>query len=381
MKTKSGILQDMIGDIIAETDKITYFGKDGVVRSILNATANTMVELWNDIYQIKRGLHVATGAGADLDLLASRWGLTRLGASKSSVIMLLNGPAATIIPTGTIIISSINPSLQYKTLNTVSLGTANPDIQRPINAESIGDIVIAESLNEGSSTKVNAKELTQFLVPIPGVTVTNLAPSQGGADVESDEELRTRILSQIDLFAQGTQAFYEACARSANPSVLLSKPVTLSSGAIIISLVKNNLSNYTPQELTIISDYIYANQRALQNITCINASRRSIEISGAIFLQPNYSAITAFSNIATKIANYISSIFGFAAEINYNQIVTEIMKAEGVVGVDLSRFYINNLKESVRCGIQEVPVFTYLQILDTSSNVTQESITQSYLIV
>lgn len=381
MKTKSEILQDMIGDIIAETDNITYFGKDGVVRSILNATANTIVEMWNDIYQTKRGLHATTAAGADLVLLGSRWGLTRLTASKSSVILLFNGTASTIIPAATVIKSSINPTVQFATQNQIVLGAANPGIVRPIGAASIGDIVIAESTITGSSTKVSAKELTELLVPITGVTVTNLAPSLGGADAESDEELRTRILSQIDLFAQGTQAFYEACARAANETVLLAKPLALSNNSIIVSLVKNNLSNYTAAELTTISDYIYANQRALQNITAINASRRSIEISGAIYLQPNYSPTTAFSNIAAKIADYVTSKFGFAAEINYNDVITEIMKAEGVIGIDLSRFFINNAKENIRCSIEEVPVFTYLQMLDTSNNITQEPITQSYLIV
>lgn len=381
IKQQNEILKELTDDFIAEQDGVTSLGKEASVRAFLNATAHVIYELWNDIYQTKRGLHVATATGADLDLLATRWGVTRLGATTSSDVLLFNGPATTVIPTGTIIKSSINPTVQFATQNQIVLGAANPGIVRPIGAASIGDIVIAESTVTGSSTKVSAKELTELLVPITGVTVTNLAPSLGGADAESDEELRTRILSQIDLFAQGTQAFYEACARAANETVLLAKPLTLSNNSIIVSLVKNNLSNYTAEELTTIAEYIYDNQRALQNITAINASRRSIEISGAIYLQPNYSATTAFSNIASKIADYVTSKFGFAAEINYNDLITEVMKAEGVIGIDLSRFFINNAKENVRCSIEEVPVFTYLQMLDTSNNITQEPITQSYLIV
>jgi uncharacterized phage protein gp47/JayE len=381
IKTKDQILQDMTGDVISETDLVTYFGKDGAVRGILNAAANALVEAWTDIFQIKRGLFVTTAAGDDLDLLASRWELIRLGANTSSAILLFNGPAETVIPVNTIVVSSVNSSLQYQTLSAITLGAANPNIQRPINAASIGDIVLSESLTTGGNTQVASNELAALLIPITGVTVTNLAPSQGGADAESDEDLRTRILSQIDLLAQGTQAFYEACARAANETVLLSKPLLLSNSSIIVSLVKNNLSDYTAGDLTAIADYIYANQRALQKITCINASRKSIEISGPIFLQSGYSPITAFANIATKIADYVASVFDFGAAINYNNLITEVMKAEGVIGIDLSGFFVNNARDNVQCGAEEVPVFTYLGILDTLNNITTQPITQSYLII
>ena len=139
-KTKAQILQDIVGDVIAETDQITYFGKDGVARGLLNAVSNTLVEAWTDIFQTKRGLHITTSAGNDLDLLAARWGLTRLTTRKSSVVLLLNGTATTVIPANTIIVSSINSSVQYQTLKAITLGATNPDIQRPVSAESIGDI-------------------------------------------------------------------------------------------------------------------------------------------------------------------------------------------------------------------------------------------------
>ena len=379
VKTKSEILQDLISDVIAETDEITYFGKDGVARGLLNAVSNTLVETWTDIYQTKRGLHITTAAGAELDLLASRWGITRLGPSKSSVVLLLNGTAETEIPVNTVIVSSINSSIQYQTLRAIMLGTANPDILRPIAAESIGDIVLAESLTDGSNTKVSSQELTRLLVPITGVTATNIAPSQGGADAESDEELRIRILSQVDLFAQGTQAFYEAIAKDADTTILHSIAVENESNGIDIYLVKNSLMNYTQNELDIITATVYDRQRAFQIVTCKNATKKSIEISGVFFLKLGYRQTAVFSNVVSKVADYISSIFGFAAEVNYNNLIVEILKAEGIAGLDLSKFSLNGAQVNVQCAFNEVPVFTYLEFADP--NAIEESINQSYLVV
>lgn len=381
IKTKAQILQEMISDVIAGTDKITYFGKDGVARGILNAVSNILVEVWTDILQTKRGLHVTTAAGADLDLLAKRWGLTRLGARKSSVVLLFNGPAATVIPANTIIVSSINSSIQYQLLKAITLGTANPDLQRPVNAESIGDIVLAESLTTGSNTKVSSQELTRLLVPVTDVTVTNIAPSQGGADAESDGELRTRILSQVDLYAQGTQAFYEAVAKDADTTVLHSTAAKNENNGIDIYLVKNSLMNYTQNELDIITATVYERQRAFQIVTCKNAVKKSIEISGVFFLKLGYTQTVVFSNVVSKVADYISSIFNYSVEVNYNNLIAETLKADGVAGLDLSKFSLNGAQVNVQCLFNEVPVFTYLEFADPNAVEIEEPINQSYLVV
>lgn len=380
-KTKAQILQDMVSDVIAETDQITYFGKDGVARGLLNAVSNTLVEAWTDIFQTKRGLHITTSAGNDLDLLAARWGLTRLTTRKSSVVLLLNGTATTVIPANTIIVSSINSSVQYQTLKAITLGATNPDIQRPVSAESIGDIVLAESLTAGSKTKVNSQELTRLLVPITGVTVTNIAPSRGGADAESDDELRARILSQIDLLAQGTQAFYEAITKDADVTILHSIAAKNDNNGVDIYLIKNSLMDYTQIELDIITAAVYDRQRAFQIVTCKNATKKSIEISGVFFLKLGYTQTAVFSNVVSKVADYISSIFGFAAEVNYNNLIAEILKADGIAGLDLSKFKLNGAQVNVQCLFNEVPVFTYLKFADPNAVIIEEPINQKYLVI
>ena len=380
LKTKDQILQDMISDVIAETDLVTYFGKDGAVRGILNAAANALVEPWTDLFQVKRGLFVTTAAGDDLDLLASKWSLTRLGASFSSDVLLINGPAGTTIPAGTIVVSSVNSNIQYQTLTDVILGTANPNIQRPINALSLGDIVIAKSTTSGSNTQVSSNELTSFLVPITGVTVTNLVPSSGGADAESDADFKARILGQLDLFAQGTQAFYEAAIKNINPNVIKSFAASGKGRNPQIYLVKNDYSLLTDDELSTIQTGVYNLQRAFNDVQCLNASILSIEIRLSVFVNNGYTTESIFSSVSGSIANYIQSIFDFGAVINYSDLVYEILKVDGVAGIDFSQYTINGATQNVRCASNQVPYFSYLTISDMQSSVAR-SVTQRYLVI
>src|SRR4030042_5376718 len=240
-KSKNSILQQLSGDFLAEQDKVTYMGKSGVVRALFSATAALLYELWNDIYQVKRRIQVSTAEGSDLDLLAERHGLTRRAETKSSCILLFNGPSDTVIPTGTIVKSNLN-EVRYQTLIEITLGQNNPAIQRPIYSNALGDIVLTESLITGSNSKVGIKELTIIDPSIEDVEVTNLVPSIGGEDEETDAELRSRILGQLDLLNQGTTDFYKALSRAANGTVLRSLPIyNPLNGGIDIYLVKNSL--------------------------------------------------------------------------------------------------------------------------------------------
>jgi len=380
MKNQKEILSDLSTDSIAAQDKITWFGKDGAFRGLLSAISFMLSELWNDIYQIKRKIQETTATGTDLEILAERKGITRSGATKSAAILLINGIAGTVIPKDTVIVSSVSGE-KYLTVNTITLGGQNPSIERPINSNSIGDIVIAESANTGSKTAVGIKELTEFETAIDGVTsVTNLVISTGGQDKQSDEELRELLKEKYDLLNQGTEAFYEALAKSSESTVLLAKAGLNNTGGISIYLVKSNLSLYSDDELETLSDLIYSRQRAFNSIICTNASRLSIEVNCYLFIKAGVSADTVYSNVASVIADYVAANMDFAGVIKYQGLLNAILDAEGVTGMDLSKFYLNNQQNDLKCTENQVPVFTYLKADYTGGSIS-ETITQSYLVI
>jgi len=366
MKTAGEILKDLIADVIAATNRITYFGKDGVVRAILHAVAYALSELWGSLYQTKRKIFVETAEGTDLDLIATRHGLTRRGVTKASVILLFNGPGTTIIPQGTVVKSNLSGE-EYTTDEAITLGDNNGSIERPIKANTLVDIVIAESVNSGSSVQVEVKELPQLGTPIAGVTVTNLVPSKGGSDAETDDQLRTRIMNYIAILNQGTQAFYEALAQEAEPTIFRAKAAYSPNDlGVKIYLIKNSYATYSGPELTAIEEYVYDNARALSPITCVNASIKGIEVSFQYERNSAITQATIFSSIASSIANYIEGLFDFAATIEFQKILNIIIDTPGVTKLYLNTFKVNNQQEDVLCSSYQVPRFTLLSINDGS---------------
>ncbi|MDQ7818684.1 MAG: baseplate J/gp47 family protein [Melioribacteraceae bacterium] len=381
IKTKLQILQDMISDVIAETDKVTYFGKDGVVRGILNAISNAVVEIWADVYQTQRRLHISTATGSDLEDLATRLGMTRLSVVKSSVVLNFNGPDGTVIPLGTIVVSNIS-GVQYETKAAITLGDNNPNLTRPIFSNSIGDFVIAESIVAGSTSRVNAKELTVLSTPITGVTVINLVPSVGGEDAETDDEFRDRIIKQVDILNQGTSNFYTALARSANANVLKVLPLAnVSNGGVDIHLAKNSLAVFTSQELLDIASYIYDRQRSLNTITCYNVTYKSIEVSCFISTKPGSDFESIYSLIATKISDYINlERMSFGATINYYRILEILTDIDDVIDIDANLLQLNGISDDAECASDELPKFSYLSVTNQAT-AKAENVQQVYQIL
>jgi uncharacterized phage protein gp47/JayE len=364
LKTPGTLLKDLIANVIANTNAISYFGKDGVVRAILNAIAIEISELWNDLYQTTRSIFVDTSSGTKLDELAARNGLTRLGATKSSVVLIFNGPATTVIPSETIVKSNITGQ-QYKTVGSITLGAINPNIQRPIWDNSIGDAVVAESLDTGSKTQVGVEELTQLQSPISGVTLSNIIPSIGGLDAETDEQLRYRIKNRISLLNQGTQQFYETLCKEVEPTVFnafaMFNPLSLGTK---IYLIKNSFAPYLQAELDAIATYVYDRQRALSPVLCVNAGIKSVEVRFEYTRDEDITQATIFSSIAQKIADLVESNYDFGAVIKYQDILNIVIDTDGVDELVINTLLVNNHQANVVCTSLEVPRFTYLKIND-----------------
>ena len=365
MKSAVEILKDMLSDFISSQSSVTYLGKESTARGIFYSIANTLAEIWNDVYQMKRQMQVSTAKLTDLDTLGARDGLTRNGATKSSVALVVSGTAGTVIPQGTTVLSI--GGVSYSTVNVITLGN-NSSLSRPLESLTLGDIVMAESTTTGSSTQAGIKEITIFNPPITGVQVTNLLPTVGGKDAETDDEFRKRIVENSNLFSQGTQTFYEVLAREANPNVILTTakfdPLN---GGTIIYVAKNTLVNYTSDELQTISDYVYDRQRALNPVTCLNATYKQIEIA---FQYNRDSAVLATDinkNLAIKLSEFINlQRISFGAVVGYQQILQMILSITGIKNIILSTFLINGTQGDVVCGSTELPSLTKLVMNDGS---------------
>lgn len=370
MKTYREILKDLISDLVSAQDKVTYFGKDGVARAIFHSVANTLNDIWNDVYQSKRKMQVETSEGADLDLVGFRHGLTRKGATKSSVVLLFNGLPGTVIPAGTAVRSPVTMTT-YLTKNTIVLGTINPAIQRPIYSDNIGDVVLAESIEEGSQTKVGIDELTELETPIEGVTVTNMVMSEGGLDRETDEQFRYRIMHNVSLLAHGTDDFYRELARESDPTVLRSyvKYNPLDTG-VLIYVVKDSGAQYTEEELSEMADYVYDRQRALQPVRIMNAEFFDIEIYFQGKLGAGYTKGTMLNDLCTRLAEYVDwSKLDFGATLSFKYISELILDTDSLSEINLNSIKVNESRKNVNVPSFKLPRLTKISFYDGGTTV------------
>ena len=377
MKDREQILSELIADTVANTDKITYFGKDGVLRAIYNAIASVQAEAWNDLIQVKRQILLATAVGDDLDVIASQYGITRRQATKSSVVVELRGATGTLIPAGTII-KSKSGGVEYITKSDITIGTNNTTIKRPIHYLPLADIVIAESVKEGSQTKIGVGELTE-VQDITGVSAYNYVPSTGGEDKETDNELRARIISKLDTLAQGTQAFYEGLAKTFDNTVLRAKAVRdITSNGTKIYLLKNSLAPYSQTELNNIAQYIYDNQRALMPVKCENATLIAINVEVSLTIETGYTFEDVNRNVIISIAQYLDPLQReFGSAVRYYDLFSAIARTTGVKNV--KSVVVNGKTLDVILSEAELPRLINVTVINYATTQTN-NITLSYLI-
>lgn len=380
IKTKEDIIKDLITSTVAQTDKITYFGKDSVVRALFSSFANTMYEVWSDLFQIKRQAQLQTAAGTDLDEIARRHGITRRGATYSTVPVIIEGTAGFTIPAGTQIFCAAK-SIYYQTLHDLTLGK-NAALARPLNNNVLADVVLCESLTSGSSSQVSIYDLNEISIgSLESITaVKNLVPSAGGEDQETDEELRLRIYESNDLLAQGTIAFYEALAKAANENILRSKAkFNVRNYGIEIYLLKDSLGLFDNAELTTISEFMYANQRALTPITCKNAELLGMDIEITIRVKNGYTFDEVFKNIAITLTDYFNTQQKeFGSLIRFYDVENLIARTEGVQ--NLQNVFINGDTKDIQLGETQLPRLQNI-ILHDNYNDSPLAVDLTYLVI
>ncbi|CAM6003883.1 unnamed protein product [Sphagnum balticum] len=118
----------------------------------------------------------------------------------SDTVINAQGQPDRIIAAGTVVsipANSQNPQVNYTTLRDAILPAGNTEVDNvPVIAQVAGSI---------GNAPINT--IVQFQTsPFPGATVTNTSALSGGADVETDQDLRNRINEYPNTLARGTEA-------------------------------------------------------------------------------------------------------------------------------------------------------------------------------
>lgn len=156
-----------------DTSETSFLGK--LIRNMAWDEAY-LWELAEDVYMSP---FVNTAEGTALDNVGMYLTITRRPATKSKGILTIYGIVGTIVEKGFKVATKTN--ILYETLETATIGEQG-------NVE-----VLIESIGAGKEFNVADGTLTEIVNPQFGVDrVVNGAKTEGGLDIESDDEFRTR---------------------------------------------------------------------------------------------------------------------------------------------------------------------------------------------
>lgn len=347
IKDFSSIAAGLINVVRATTNKVTDFNRGSVIRTMLEATAAEIEELYLQMYLgTKEAIPVSvfTTFGFNRQAAESAGGTIRFstgGSLASSVIP---------IPLGTVV-RVPGTSLTYATTVASSIAIGNSYV----------DVLVAAQAS-GLAGNVGADLITELVTPVAGVaSVTNPSPFVNGRDVETDDERRVRFQGYISSLARGTKAAITYGAKTvtltdgfgtvteyvAHANVI--EPWVADS-AQPISLVRvyiHNGSSATSGTLVTrcqqVIDGYYDGGTAVPGwkaagVQCIvsAASDQAVNVTGTVTIAGGYSSVDVLAACTNAVKDYLQGM-AVGEDVRLSELVAIIRRdVEGAFNVTLS---------------------------------------------
>ncbi len=337
-QTQTQIATDAIAYITANTSQITNWNVGSVGRSFVDAFAaeasaldqqsqdRTKNAIVNVGYQLLGlSLPQATGSTYTLDFTLSS-----------------SASASVTVPAGTLV-TIPNSNLQWETGQTINV------------APGTTVTTTATCTTTGSATNVPIATITQLIVPIVGLTVTNPSaqPTVMGRDQPSQTAVQAIISQQINQLHVGNQNAVE--------TGVLSASLTDASGNVTEQVIAVREVDITPSEQFPINGFVYiyngvgAASTALidlaQNIVngyvytsgvvhegckaagvilqVVDAYQTPVDLSLAILPKYGYTLASVETNVAYAVNDYFASL-DINSGFSVTQLAYQILAASGV---------------------------------------------------
>ena len=348
IKDFSSIAAGLINVVRATTNKITDFNRGSVVRTMLEATAAEIEELYLQMYLgIKEAIPVS---------VFTTFGFGTLAAESAGGVIRFStgGSLATLpipIPTGTVV-RVPGTSLTYATTADSAIAVGN----------SFVDVLVAAQAS-GLAGNIGADLVTEIVTAVAGVTTaTNPAPFVNGRDTETDDERRIRFQGYISSLARGTKAAVVYGAKTVTLTDALGTVTEyvahanviepwMTDSAQPISLVRvyiHNGASATSSGLVtrcqqVIDGYYDTTGAAVPGwkaagVQCVvsAASDQPVNVTGVITVAAGFGSADVLTNCANAVKTHIQGL-DVGEDVRLSELVAIIRRdVEGAFNVTLS---------------------------------------------
>lgn len=327
----------MIRNMRARSPELTYFGP-GPLRAFLYAVAVELQHLYYRLFRADLKQDALRALGSDLDDLAAARGVTRLGAAAASAVLQFTGTLGTVIPIGFQVQSSTGVTYSTTESGTITQDSSNPGTSGIVK-------LIAQSTSLGAGSQIPRGSLT-LMVNAGNVTggtlsaVTNLAPSVGGGDAETDELLRSRVINQLAVLNQGTRAFYETQLRLLDPTIVrvyVGRGLGLRS--VRVAIVARSGALYTNNALSSLATSLSPYVPAQTSVEMTNLIFTPITVSFTGSMLPGYADRDVTEQIARNISAFMDwTLWPFGQTVHWSDLEALVLNTTGVDTLVASSF-------------------------------------------
>lgn len=184
---------------------LSDFSPASVLRILINAFAESVLELWYAVAAIRRSYYLDTATGPDLDRRMADFGIVRSIARPAGGLVRVERATIIIgttpfIEAGTIVRTSREPLKRYKAARNPASSTGEWSLVAGPN-----DISVI-SVEVGAAGNVGAGEIDTFDSGLPnGInSVSNPSAIGNGKDTATDSEARDQLRSYLRSLTRGT---------------------------------------------------------------------------------------------------------------------------------------------------------------------------------
>ena len=341
----TSIAASMVATVLSATGDITNLTPGGVLRGIIDGTAQEIASLGQQ--QIDQFSAAVVSAPAQLyqvpplPAIGSTYALTwTLASSAAASVTLAQGTGASVAQT----------SLVWQIGSPITL------------APGTSQTVLATCTSVGSVTNVPANSITQVVNPVSGLTVTNASaePTVQGRDAETPTQLQARIQNRVAGVQRGTR---QACEQGA-----LLTTLTTSAGSISEQVVKAKGYDYTPTSTYAVNAWLYVYngsgpasadllstaqsiiddgyldahnveqpgfKAAGSYVTVLDAPEVPVNVAASILVAPGYTWAGVESAVTLAIQQWIQSL-DLGTTLSISQLIDVILAVPGVADVQLT---------------------------------------------
>lgn len=190
VKDFSSIVASMLNRMKATTTKITDFNIGSVARTLVEAPAVEIDELYQQIFHgLKEAIPVATYNSFDFSLLGA------VPASGTIRVTITAQASAVLIASGTVFTTQ-GGSYTYTSASDVTIGAGS----------TTGDVLAAANVGGVATNLPASTSFTPNPLPTGFVSASNVSAFSNGADPETDVQRKVRFNQYIQALQRGTLA-------------------------------------------------------------------------------------------------------------------------------------------------------------------------------